>query len=144
MSWWGPRKAAAKLEELWKDFGWFKMAAGAGSSFKVRVGFASVPNPGLGFPSFLLRSHQHSHEIRSVLDGDGSPSTVVHEDGGVLPSLQGGERERGIEGTFQRKKREKSHFSSRNSAQQPFRGSWDLIWLSGRNLVYFYIFFNIF
>lgn len=57
----------------------------------------------------------------------GAPALLSTKMEVYCPACREEERERGIAGTFQRKKREKSHFSSRNSAQQPFRGSWDLI-----------------
>lgn len=36
-----------------------------------------------------LHPQQHSHEVRPVLDGDGSSCRVVHKYGGVLPGLRG-------------------------------------------------------
>lgn len=36
----------------------------------------------------LLHAQQHSHEVRPVLDGDGSARGVIHKYGGVLSGLQ--------------------------------------------------------
>lgn len=36
---------------------------------------------------WALDTHKHAHKVRSILNGNGGASAVVHKDGGVLSSL---------------------------------------------------------
>lgn len=49
------------------------------------------PRESVGGARLNLHAQQHSHEVRAVLDGDGSARRVVHKYGGVLAGLGGEE-----------------------------------------------------
>lgn len=63
-----------------------------GPRFRVHLPFCPPTSWGVCGPptgAELLHPQQHSHEVRPVLDGDGSACRVVHKYGGVLASLGG-------------------------------------------------------